>query len=72
MTKRDFEAIASAFKGALEANQGPGCIRALKDAALNVADVCQRDNPRFRQVQFMEACGFTAMGDSRKPVYDAR
>lgn len=72
MTKRDFDAFARAFKSALEANQGPGAVRALMDAALNLADVCQRDNPRFRQTQFMEACGFTAKGDSRKLVYDAR
>ncbi len=30
----------------------------VKHIAIELADICQRDNPRFNRERFMAACGF--------------
>ena len=51
MTKKDFQKIANVLK---DTNM-PVAIRA--SLALNFAQVCKADNPRFNIQHFMDACG---------------
>lgn len=62
MTRRDFEAIARAFRVAVDAARGtPGehaISVALVAAAAGIAAHCKEINPRFDTDRFMHACGF--------------
>lgn len=51
MTKKDFQKIANVLKD----TSMPADIRA--SLALNFAQVCKADNPRFNIQRFVDACG---------------
>lgn len=60
MTKRHYQQFANTIELLL------GTIRdgfpmtaewALRHIAIELADICQRDNPRFDRERFMKACG---------------
>lgn len=56
MTRKDYEAIAAALKNArgLPMRDHAASIGA---AAQCIAEVMQRDNPRFDRARFLKACG---------------
>lgn len=51
MTKKDYVLIASVF--ANHDNE----IRSIADVAEGLADMLERDNPRFDRSRFLKACG---------------
>lgn len=64
MTKRDYVAIAQAFLAAradITGKEPEECHTDMLDgtslAAEHIADVMQRDNPRFDKARFLKACG---------------
>lgn len=61
MTKKDFEAIASAMKDAREASDPRDFSvthhRVFDSLSRSVADVCARQNPKFQRLRFLAACG---------------
>lgn len=57
MTKRDFEAIAAAIKKQVDNAAGKNAPLALAVLADEIADYCERSNPRFNRHKFLKACG---------------
>ena len=54
MTRKDYVAIAAAIQGtAHHAALKPGATA----IAVKLADMMQRDNPRFDRARFLKACG---------------
>ena len=73
MTKKDYEWIAGVLaynrrkmglpkrnESATDSATRMGYEVALNDVAYMLADVCQRDNPRFDRAQFLKACGIAS------------
>ena len=66
MSKKHFQAIADVISQTKKVNATsdiPTLSRArgecvLLQVALNLAEVCRRDNPAFDKGRFMSACGF--------------
>lgn len=61
MTKKDFQAIANAISERLD-TQHPTTEAAsmIRGIARDLANVCQRNNPRFDRARFLKACGVEA------------
>ena len=67
MTRKDYVNFADAIRShvATLSDVPPGMIphpsikQSAKGMANIIADVCQKDNPRFDRARFMEACGLT-------------
>jgi hypothetical protein len=62
-SRKDYRAVADAFKAEVEKTAGDTyCDAAVKQALLNVAmtvaDTFRADNPRFDWAKFMAACKF--------------
>lgn len=58
MTKKDYELIAAALRGARNGyadNWDPNLFRACDDCARSVASALARDNPRFDRTRFLVA-----------------
>jgi len=54
MTRKDYVAIAAAFKNADKRDDGETIAASVME---NIADAMARDNPRFDRARFLKACG---------------
>lgn len=71
MSRKHYVAVAAAIHDAyaLQDAYGPGTNEraaardAVRDVALNLADLFAADNPRFSRARFFEACGTDSLGD---------
>ena len=62
MTKKDYVLIADRFKTTKATYSKNGAILphyVIDDLALALSEALQRDNPRFDEKRFLEACNFT-------------
>lgn len=60
MTKKHFEAVASAIRAEYEDTYGEPAEEAIRSIARKLADVFASENPRFDRARFLAACGITA------------
>lgn len=56
MTKKDYQAIAGAIYRAIHHQKDPRMAGAMREVSANIAEVLQRDNPRFDSERFFQAC----------------
>lgn len=64
MTRKDYEAIAKAIKANIEHGS-------LGQLAIDLADVCGRDNDKFDRHRFLKACGLAYVSnDTGVAVYE--
>ena len=61
MTRKDYEDLAKAIKGSWTKSQKPELQWHIdfqfRRTAVRIADVLERDNPRFDRKKFLVACG---------------
>lgn len=58
MTKKHFEALASAFLAAMRASTDRCERKGIRDAMLQVAGACYASNNRFNSARFLAAAGY--------------
>jgi len=60
MTRKDFEALASAIRSVRETptvTESDGCLATADCIPLAIAEVCAESNDRFNENRFLRACG---------------
>lgn len=57
MSRKDYQLIADAIRGAVKAHGPASSARLIAD---NLCILLRRDNPRFDEARFMAAAGFPA------------
>jgi hypothetical protein len=63
MTRKDFEMLAGSVEKLAKTNWD-----AAYDMACDLANACEKDNPRFDRGRFFEACGMGGVHFRVKPV----